>query len=172
LLQKIQSDISFGLVFLSLASAHQALITQFLVEAFNRGMLGPHKSVIIFEIFERSEVMQVKEHFLDFSREVSVGRIESYKKILIFLLLFSEGMPLLVELFNFPEMFNTEVVRVDVFSVVVDIHDFQMVLMNELQYFFYSVLAVLLIVVIFKRALSFHPLKDPVGFKRHIFLFE
>ena len=56
-------------------------------------------------------------------------------------MLFSEGVPLLVELLDLPEYLKVEVVREHLLPVEEDVHDVEMVPMNELQDLLYFLLA-------------------------------
>ena len=114
----------------------QSLRSSLLVLQAAFGLDGP------FCLCELREVLEVLQHSLlgallgevyQFLGHFGVGRQEDLQKIDFLLLLFSEGVPLLVELLDLPEYLKVEVVREHLLPVEEDVHDVEMVPMNELQ---------------------------------------
>lgn len=61
------------------------------------------------------------------------------------LLSFPEEMPFFVELNYLPKVIEVQVVRVNLFPVVVNIHNFQMLLMHAVEHPFDPLLAILFV---------------------------
>lgn len=89
----------------------------------------------------------------------------------VFFLFFPETMPFLVQLLYFPEIHESETIRICLFAVVVNIHNFKMLLVQTLKNPSNPIFTIPILIIL-QTILTPHPTKNPTSLNPMIILFK